>query len=147
MKKKNKSIKEKKMSLWDWVDEIRKYKKITPEDLKYDTKIKDDFKSFNQYMILKSLAMNPELIFDLDRYINGNTMRKFPKESFFFLLQKVIERDKRFHKFIKSKKDVDVDFDVERFYELYPHLSIKNDIDIIKFFEDDIKEEIERIYR
>jgi len=60
-----------------------------------------DRKSFNHFMILKSLSMNPSFVEDVSwifRYFD-----KIPSEQFYRLLISVFPIDRKFHQWIKSK--------------------------------------------
>lgn len=88
----------KKVSLFDFVNDIRKFKSGTLLD---DT---ENLKEFNPFMVLKTLSMKEDDII-LCNYLNKyqNTLNK---EQFYQALLHLIDRDTSFYRFV-SNKDVE----------------------------------------
>lgn len=100
-KKKGKpaSEKPKGLGLFDHVKHIRGV-----QDPNYfDSLTELDEKSFNQFMILKALSMNPELLDDvamLYKYLE----LKIPNRQFYKLLITLVPLDRRYYPWVKAKK-------------------------------------------
>jgi hypothetical protein len=106
--------KEKKISFFDHVKHITQV-----QDPNYYNNLSEfDQKSFNHFMILKALSMNPYLIDDvatLYRYFDV-----IPPAQFYQLLIAIIPIDKGFYKWIKGQKknkfdDRVIDYVAEKF--------------------------------
>jgi len=92
--------KPKSLGLFDHIKHIR-----TIQDPDYYNNLNDeDRKSFNHFMILRALSMNPALTDDISvlfRYFD-----KMPSNRFYTLLISLIPADKRFYPWVKSQKKV-----------------------------------------
>lgn len=88
------------LTLFDHIKQIQKF-----QDPNYfDTLTETDLKTFNHFMILRGLSMNPALLDDvatLFRYFD-----KIPSRQFYLLLISLIptEHPKAFHPWIKATK-------------------------------------------
>ena len=86
------------LGLFDHIKHIR-----SVQDPDYYKNITDlDRKTFNPFMILKALSMNPDLLEDIStlfRYFD-----KMPHPQFYTLLIGLIPPDKRFYPWVKGKK-------------------------------------------
>jgi|TARA_S200002703_G_C3783456_1_gene241496 hypothetical protein len=83
--------------LFDHINHIRK---IQSNDY-YDTLSEEDEKTFNIYMILRVLSMDPSIIDEtsyLSKYIDS-----IPKKQFYKLCISVFPKTNRYFKYIKSK--------------------------------------------
>lgn len=86
------------LGLFDHVKHIRS---VQDPDY-FDNLTELDLKSFNQFMILRALSMNPELLDDvamLYRYLE-----KIPNRQFYKLLITLIPLDRRYYPWVKGKK-------------------------------------------
>ena len=86
------------LGLFDHVKQVRSIQ--DPDYFKNLTEI--DLKTFNHFMILKALSMNPALLEDVStlfRYFD-----KIPSPQFYQLLIGLIPADKRFYTWVKGKK-------------------------------------------
>lgn len=93
------SEKPKGLGLFDHVKHIRS---VQDPDY-FDSLTELDLKSFNQFMILRALSMNPELLDDiamLYRYLEV----KIPNRQFYKLLITLIPADRRYYPWVKTKK-------------------------------------------
>jgi hypothetical protein len=103
------------LGLFDHIKHIRAIQ--DPDYYKNLTEL--DRKTFNPFMILKALSMNPELLDDITtlfRYFD-----KIPHPQFYTLIIGLIPPDKRFYPWVKGKKN---DFNTDlleliaKFYEV-----------------------------
>jgi len=86
------------IGLFDHVKQIR-----SVQDPNYFKNLTDvDVKSFNHFMILKALSMNPELLEDVATLFKN--FDKIPSPQFYQLLIGLIPQDKRYYQWIKSSK-------------------------------------------
>ncbi len=105
-----------------------------------------DVKSFNHFMILKALSMNPALLEDIStlfRYFD-----KIPSPQFYQLLIGLIPPDKRFYPWVKAKK---VPFNVKliELISMYFEISQKEAAEYatLLFSTDKGKKELENLCR
>ena len=86
------------IGLFDHVKQIR-----SVQDPNYFKNLTDvDTKSFNHFMILKALSMNPELLEDVATLFKN--FDKIPSPQFYQLLIGLIPQDKRYYPWVKSSK-------------------------------------------
>lgn len=115
--------KEKGISLFDHVKHICKV-----QDPNYFKNLSDaDKKSFNHFMILRALSMNPELLDDV-----GMLYRYFdtiPSEQFYQLLIAIIPIDKSYYPWIKGTKKYKFDDSVIDYISRKFEVSSKEAID------------------
>jgi len=97
-KKSEKSFVEKGIGLFDHIKHIRSI-----QDPDYFKNLEDiDKKSFNHFMILKALSMNPALLEDVSYLFKF--FDKIPSPQFYTLLIGLIPIDKKFYPWIKISK-------------------------------------------
>jgi hypothetical protein len=100
----------KKLSLFDFVNDIRKYKK---GNLLED---ESNINLFNSFMILKTLSMKEDDVF-ICNYINKYSSI-LTKEQVYKALLYLIEKDNSFYKFITNKEKEDVDIkNISNYYD------------------------------
>jgi len=96
-----KKLSQKKKGLFDHVKHIRQNQ---TQDY-YDKLTESEQKTFNNYMVLRVLSMDPKIIEEIS-YIS-KYMEVLPENKMYELLIKCLPKDYGFHKYIKkSSKDV-----------------------------------------
>lgn len=88
----------KELGLFDHVKHIRQVQ----DPNYYDNLTELDRKSFDQFMILRALSMNPELLDDIS--VLYKYLEKIPDRQFYKLLITLVPLDRRWYKWIKGKK-------------------------------------------
>ncbi len=70
----------------------------------------DDKKSFNHFMILRAISMNPERLDDVALFYRYFSI--IPSSAFYTLLISLIPQDRRYYPWIKAKKNHQYDQEV-----------------------------------
>jgi hypothetical protein len=93
----NESVKP--IGLFDHVKHIREVQNVDY----YKNLSESDRKSFNHFMILRALSMNPTLVDDISKIFQY--FDSIPSEQLYKVLISLIPSDRRFYPWVKSKRE------------------------------------------